>query len=466
LTFFEDAMLFFNGKEDMGLEASLKLLDLPPDATIDDANQAYAYLHSMVDVFHQDDGAGNRGGRREDMELLTCAYEKAVAYLSDRHPRKAPSAAIAPSRRSGVDGPESTDLHFTINFNADTTGDTPPETAPADAESTVQPVEEAISITTRRMRQTESALPGAQKAVESATAAVASAHRRYELLKQERLAVIVAAKSAKSRALLLEIEAKRAMADAIALAEKARDRVVAARQAARDAMADAGSAREKVGRIRKSEETAAAEMVCAEDRLEKEKARLKGLTHTLVETRNWMAVFRETAEAAERQQPEACTRAGAAIPDNRSASPPVDGEADARRKIMSDLLEIEASLDARKRAPVPIDGSGDYLSAADGPEAERRRTPRLVYPVDRRPVLSMDGRSIPILNLSPDGICLEPDSYMPHPRIVRGEIAFGGRRAMPITGKVVRADDHGLGLRLVTRIGRHILDQERLRLNA
>lgn len=116
-------MLYFNGKEDMGLEASLKLLDLPPDATIDDANQAYAYLHSMVDVFHQDDGAGNRGDRREDMELLTCAYEKAVAYLSDRHP---PSAAIAPSPRAGGGGPESTDLHFTINFNADTTGDTPP----------------------------------------------------------------------------------------------------------------------------------------------------------------------------------------------------------------------------------------------------------------------------------------------------------------------------------------------------
>lgn len=456
-------MLYFNGKEDMGLEASLKLLDLPPDATIDDANQAYAYLHSMVDVFHQDDGAGNRGDRREDMELLTCAYEKAVAYLSDRHP---PSAAIAPSPRAGGGGPESTDLHFTINFNADTAGDTPPETATDLPEANARPVEEAISITTRRMRRTETALPGAQQAVESATAAVASAHRRYESAKQASLTVIVAAKSAKSRALLLEIEAKRAMADAIALAEKARDRVVAARQIARDAMADAGKAREQVGRVRKSEETAAAEVVCAEDRLEKEKARLKALTHTLIETRNWMAMFRDTSAAVEGQQPEARTRPGAAIPDNRSASPPVDGEEDARRQIMSDLLEIEASLNARKREPIQTDGNGDFLPTADGPGTERRRTPRLAYPVDRRPVLSMDGRSIPIIDLSPDGMSLEPDPEMPHPRIVRGVITFAGRRAMPITGKVVRADDHGLGLRLVTRIGRHILDQERLRLSA
>ena len=47
-------MLYFKGKEDMGLDASLKLLDLSPDATIDDANQAYTYLHQMVDLFHRE----------------------------------------------------------------------------------------------------------------------------------------------------------------------------------------------------------------------------------------------------------------------------------------------------------------------------------------------------------------------------------------------------------------------------
>jgi hypothetical protein len=81
-------MLFFKGKEDMGLEASLKLLDLPPDATIEDANQAYTYLHQMIDLFHQDSGADNQGDRQEDIELLTCAYEKAVGFLSDRDPRR------------------------------------------------------------------------------------------------------------------------------------------------------------------------------------------------------------------------------------------------------------------------------------------------------------------------------------------------------------------------------------------
>jgi hypothetical protein len=136
------------------------------------------------------------------------------------------------------------------------------------------------------------------------------------------LEAIVAAKSAKSRALLLEIEAKRTMADAIAAAEKARDRVVAARQAARDAMADAGKAREQVTVFRKSEETAAAEAVCAEDRLEKEKTRLKALTHTLVETRSWMAMFRDTTAAAEKQEPETGSRPGTVLSDTRFASSP------------------------------------------------------------------------------------------------------------------------------------------------
>ena len=66
-------MLFFKGKDDMGLEASLKLLDLPPDATVDDANQAYDNLHGMIDRFHLEAGAGERGDRQEDLELLVWA---------------------------------------------------------------------------------------------------------------------------------------------------------------------------------------------------------------------------------------------------------------------------------------------------------------------------------------------------------------------------------------------------------
>jgi PilZ domain len=460
-------MLFFKGKEDMGLEASLKLLDLPPDATVDDANQAYAYLHRMIDLFHQDTDAGKRGGRQEDVELLTCAYERAVAYLSDRESGDAPSSTIAARRSTDGDGPESTDLHFTINFNADADRVAPSADAPVFPKPNTRTVQEAISITTRRLQQAESGLPDAQKAVASATAAVASANRQHESAKQASMDAVVAAKSAKSRALLLEIEAKRAMEDAIAVAEKARDRVVAARQAAGDARIRAGKAREQVYRIRKSEETAAAEAVCAEDRLETEKARLKALTHTLIEARDRLRMFEKPKAGIDMQAPPSPTHASAAIPVDRFSDPPVvDGEGAARQQILSDLLEIEASFKARRGEPIPAADVEDASSGADNPATERRRHRRLVYPLDQRPRFSIDGRSIPILDLSATGMRLEPDPDMARPRIVRGAIAFAGQRPLPITGKVVRGDDHGLGLRLVTHIGNHILDQERLRLSA
>lgn len=460
-------MLFFKGKEDMGLEASLKLLDLPPDATIEDANQAYTYLHQMIDLFHQDSGADNQGDRQEDIELLTCAYEKAVGFLSDRDPRRTPSPATVPSGSSDNEGPESTDLHFTINFNRDAVENSVPGAAAPLPEPNTRTVEKAVSITTRRLRQAELALPGAQQAVESATAAVDSAKRQHESAKQASMDAVVAAKCAKSRALLLEIEAKRAMATAIAVAEKARDRVVAARRAAQDARAEAGKAREQVSRIRQSEETAAAEAVCAEDRLEKEKDRLKALTHTLIEGRERMRMFQEPTAAVETQTPEARMPSLAHSPADPLFLPDAAGsETAAREQILSDLLEIEASLNGRAQTAIPVADNADTSAGADDPAAERRRHPRLIYPSDRRPLLSMGGRSIPISDLSTAGMRLETDHDMDAPRIVRGAITFAGQRPLPITGKVVRADEQGLGLRLVTRIGDHILEREHLRLSA
>ena len=141
----DDAMLFFIGKEDMGLEASLKLLDLPPDATIDEANQAYTYLHRMIDLFHQDTGDGDRGDRQEDMDLLTCSYEKAIVYLSDQDSQPAQSAEIPP-RSSVIDAPKSTDLHFTLNFSADADKDASLDAGSPLPEPDVQTVENAISI--------------------------------------------------------------------------------------------------------------------------------------------------------------------------------------------------------------------------------------------------------------------------------------------------------------------------------
>ncbi len=450
----------------MGLEASLKLLDLPPDATIDDANQAYAYLQRMIDLFHQDPGEENQGGRQADIELLTCAYEKAVAYLFDRDSRNAPSAVIVPPRSPDGDVPESADRHFTINFSADMGQDEASRVAPPLPEPNTQTVEEAVSITSRRLQQTESALPEAQQAVESATIVVVAANRQHESAKQASLNALVAAKSAKTRALLLEIEAKRAMADAIAAAEKARDRVVVARQEAREAVAEAGKARDRVCRIKRSEETAAAEAVCAEDRLEEEKVRLKALTHSLIAARSRMKMFQNTTAVIEKQAPETLMQC-AAMPDNPSSPPrAVDGEAAARQQIASDLLDIEESLEAGEGESIPADASRGDLSGSDGPVVERRQHRRLVYPPDRRPVLSIDGRSIPIHDLSTAGMCLEPGNEMAHPRVVRGAIDFGGCQPVKITGKVVRRDACGLGLKLLTHIGNHIFDQERLRLSA
>ncbi len=451
----------------MGLEASLRLLDLSWDATIDDANQAYAYLHRMIDLFHQESDAGGRGDRQDDMDLLTCAYEKALAYLSDRDPQNAQSAAIAPSRATAGDGPQSTDLHFTINVSADGGKDATLDDVPPLTEAKPRTVEDAISITSRRLNQTEAALPGAQQAVKSAMEAVAAANRRQSSAKQARMIAMVAAKSKKTRALLLENEAKRAMNDAIAVAERARDRVAAARQAAKDAAAEVKKAHEQARRVRKAEETAAAAVVCAEDRLEKERARLKALTHTLVEARDRMRMFRNATAAIETQDAEAPIHPAAVMPNNCFSATQADaGEMDARQQVMADLLEIEASLNARKEEPMMADGDGTVLPNATGQTPERRRHQRIIYPLDQCPLLSVDGQTVPILDLSSAGMRLAPKVEMVPSRIVRGVIVFSSRSPVRIAGKVVRQDDAGLGLKLVTRIGNHILDQERVRLSS
>ena len=137
--------------------------------------------------------------------MLVCAYEKAVAYLSDRDPQNTPALSIASSRSSAVDGPSSTDLHFTINVSAEADNGPSAGDAPSLPEPNARTVEDAISITSRRMQQTESALPAAQQAVESATAAVMAANRRHEQARQASLTAAVFATSAKKRMMLLSI---------------------------------------------------------------------------------------------------------------------------------------------------------------------------------------------------------------------------------------------------------------------
>lgn len=396
-------MLLCKGKKEMGSEASLKLLDLTADATLDDANRAQ------------------------------------------------------PSR--------STDLHFTINFCADADEDAPLDAAAPLSRPDTQSVAKAISIISRRLHETESALTDAWQVVDSATAVVTAASRRCEEAKQARMNALVAAKSAKTRALLLEIESRRAMQEAVAVAEKARERVGAARQAASEARADADRAREAAGRIEKSEERTAAEMICAEDRLDKAKVRLQELTHTLVETRQRMQMFEKSA-SVENHAVNAPNALPPGASDRIGASEAVDREASDRQRILSDLLEIEAALDARKKAQQLSMDKGSTFTAVVEPTLERRRPQRLIYPADKRPLLTIDNRAIPVLDLSTDGMRLISDPALARMRIVRGEIAFTDQPPVPVTGKVIRQDDHGLALRLVTRIGNHILDREWRRLNA
>ncbi|WP_155303249.1 PilZ domain-containing protein [Desulfosarcina widdelii] len=453
-------MPFFTGKGNMGQEASLKLLDLGSDATIDDANRAYGYLHRMIDMFHKEAGEEDRGNREEDMDMLTCAYEKAIAFISDRDPSSGlQESASSPELKAAA--AESADLHFTVNFPADSNqrGALIDNSLPEPNHRTIQ---DAISITARRLRQTEAALPEAREAVDAASTAARTASRQHERARQARVNAEIAAKSAKSRVLLLEIEAKRAMEEAIAVAEKARDRVVGARQAANQARQEAQNAHKEAERVRQSEETAAAQVVCAEDHLEKEKTRLQALTHTLLQTRERMRLFANTGMDTQDPGKEAPVVAQKKPVYDRDDDP----EQSDRQRVLDDLMEIEASLQSRKQGPGSSQPIVDTSKEAVDLESERRRHPRVVYPPHCCPVLSMEGRSIPIIDMSTAGMRLSPDVAAPDLRIVRGMVVFDDGQPLSVTGKVVRQDDRGLGLKLVTRIGNRIIDRERMRLCA
>ena len=246
----------------MELESSLKLLGLTPDASIDDANRAYAKIHREIDRFHANLEVGNPGDRQEDIELLTCAYEKAVAFLSNRDrddlsDRKNPSISSDSYGNVG-----SQDLHFTINFPASKkegeTGEIDDVlTSPDD-----QTIQEAISISLRRLHETESALNEIQEEVDAAAKELEETNRRYDSAKKASFTAIVSAKSAKTHALLLQLEAKQASQEAKAIAKRAKERAEAAKKAAEKAQEQAAKARDHVWKVRKSEDAAAAEAVC------------------------------------------------------------------------------------------------------------------------------------------------------------------------------------------------------------
>ena len=459
-------MFFSREKEDMGLDGSLNLLDLSPSATIDDANQAYSYLHRMIDLFHKDNNASH-GDRQEDLELLACAYEKAVSYLSDHDSRLLRDETSQASGTIAGAAPPTGGLYFKINFNNAENDHSSENDSISLPEPDNETVKNAVAIISRRLQEAESALEEAREAVEAATAAVNAANRRLDKTKQARMNAMIAAKSSKSRAMLMEIEAKRATEEAIAVAEKIRNRVKAAKQAAKEAKNEADKAQDQIRQIMSAEETAAAEAVCAEDRLEKVKQRLKTLTHAVVEARSQLRMFKDFGTQSQRLiEPTDSKDRETPFDDPPDLSPVSEYYMDTRQQILSDLMEIENSLNVRKQQARSARPDQSEMEGNVDQKIERRQHARLRYPSAQRPMFSFEGRTIPVLDLSQTGMGIEPDAEVGQSHLVRGAIVFNGLPTMNITGRVVRQDDRGVGLRLVTRIGNHILDQERMRLSA
>jgi hypothetical protein len=129
-------------------------------------------------------------------------------------------------------------------------------------------------------------------------------------------------------------------------------------------------------------------------------------------------------------------------------------------------MEIENSLTVRKRQAVSSPPHRSQKTTRPETNGERRQHERITYPDSQRPMFSFEGRTIPVRDLSQTGMGIDADDEVGQANLVRGAIVFSGLPTMNVTGRVVRQDDQGLGLRLVTRIGNRILDQERMRLGA
>jgi hypothetical protein len=448
----------------MGPETSLQLLHLSTGASIEDAYSAYTELQQEISRFHDASEGESGAGFQEDMALLTCAYESAVTFLSENS-----QSCITVSDRGDSRPFLNTDLQSTVD-PSDAKRAKPAEWDKSAAGDGIfrhadhRTVEEAIAITTRRLNEAESAMPGAQEAVNTAKRLVEKARKRVETAKQANLNTIISAKSAKIRALLLDVEAKKAEKAAHTVAEKARERAVAARKAAEDARQLVDRERQQVIRAKKSEEAATAEVICAEDRMERELLRLKSLEQKLLETRNCMRMFRDTTDAFEGDRRKDADHRLV----NTSDLNALGGESNADGKgvhepLLAELQQVEVFDDIdNPQTPSESVGETDKENGTDR-ENERRRYPRIVYPLSRQPNFTIDDHSIPVLDLSSKGMRLGFTEGMDR-RIVRGAIDFPGDEPLSLIGRVVRKDSGGMGIKLVTQIGKSVLEKERTRL--
>lgn len=130
-----------------------------------------------------------------------------------------------------------------------------------------------------------------------------------------------------------------------------------------------------------------------------------------------------------------------------------------RQQIWCELLEIEAVLKARKPTSVPPEAAAAPLPCAA--PIERRRHGRVGYPPGRCPRFQAADRSWAVLDVSRAGMRLEVDAACRRLNILRGVIAFVGQPPIAVIGKVLRQGRGEVGVRLLTRIGRQVIDRER-----
>jgi hypothetical protein len=69
-----------------------------------------------------------------------------------------------------------------------------------------------------------------------------------------------------------------------------------------------------------------------------------------------------------------------------------------------------------------------------------------------------------VLDLSCAGMRLKTDDASGRLNLVRGVIAFVDQLPIPLTGKVLWHDGCEVGVQLLTRIGRQVIERERRRL--
>jgi hypothetical protein len=449
----------------MGPEASLQLLHLSKDASIDDVHRAYADLHHEISCFHRESGEDSQLDFKEDVELLTCAYECAVSYLSNPADNEDTDDENDCTIASISGGASQTKIDLPINRDDEKSiwGGLPSEILSSN-QADQRTVEEAMIITSRRLRETESAIPGAQEAVNAAMRAMEKAKQRVESAKQANLNTMISAKSAKIRALLLDVEAKKAEKNAHAVAERARARAVAAKKVAEEARQQVDQVKKQVIRAKKSEEAATADVICAEDRMEREMLRLKSLEQKLLETRNCMRMFQETTSAIRGYDNTGADHCQAGSGRCKGSSEKANGvDETTQDQILSELQHVEVfdDLESQAVASKPIETSS--LQGEKKLETDRRRFPRIVYPANRHPIFTVGDKSIPVLDLSPKGIRLDATDGM-NRGIVRGSIDFPDQGSIHVAGRVIRNNAQGIGIKLVTRVSNRVLEKEKTRL--